>query len=124
VAAVQVSGETLAAAQQELQQASNAATAAGQVSNEATRAAAAKVRRLSRQGSLSESKADSRGVSAAESLATFAKPGNNFRRAAGLPLNKGGRVLTYRRKPKSRNKNGRRPTRKSTVRRNRKSGNS
>jgi hypothetical protein len=32
---------------------------------------------------------------------------------------KGGRVLTYRRKPKSRNKNGRRPTRKSTIRRNR-----
>jgi hypothetical protein len=29
------------------------------------------------------------------------------------------RVLTFRRKPKSRSKNGRRPTRKSAVRRNR-----
>jgi hypothetical protein len=36
-----------------------------------------------------------------------------------VPKRSGGRVLTFRRKPKSRSKNGRRPTRKSPVRRTR-----
>jgi hypothetical protein len=38
---------------------------------------------------------------------------------AWQPTAGGRRVLTFRRKPKSRSKNGRRPTRKSSVRRNR-----
>jgi hypothetical protein len=51
----------------------------------------------------------------------------NFNNVDGEPFSqqrvrtrgRGRRVLTFRRKPKTRSKNGRRPARKSTVRRNR-----
>jgi hypothetical protein len=51
----------------------------------------------------------------------------NFNNLDGVPFSqqrvrtrgRGRRVLTFRRKPKTRSKNGRRPARKSTVRRNR-----